>query len=84
MAWRTSQDTTQPGEPASGGLAHALNKRKTQGRTVYPSFSDPPILGKAFLSPESCDDLAFVIPEAESLQAETPRALSFKIGRAHV
>lgn len=48
------------------------------GRTSYSCFSDSPILGKAVLSPESCDYFYKIVgPKAKSLQAETPSALSF-------
>lgn len=52
--------------------------RTKAGRTSYSCFSDSPILGKAFLSPESCDYFYKTVgPKAKSLQAETPSAQSF-------
>ena len=72
------QQSRQNGPQEALPKAWARGEPQKAGRTSYSCFSDSPILGKAFLSPESCDYFYKSIgPKAKSLQAETPSALSF-------
>lgn len=85
--WRKALNSLK--EPGSSGASRMGRRRPcprpelgeshtNAGRTSDSYFSDSPILGKAFLSPESCDYFYKIFgPNAKSLQAETPSALSF-------